>query len=1362
MALATRSLSANTVSTGVSAATSLSVSPTGMVTDDWLIFAVVSVGGAATHSNTAGSCTQVGSQLTQGNTTTLSLWKRKAGASEAGPYTFGFGASLRAVVIARAYSGGDTSNIVESSPTLVSDSAQSLAVTGVDPAADGGWHLLLEAANSVAGGATNFSQPTNYTERHDVASAHPSNANACLGFAERVLPDAAATGNQTFTISGGVNRAIVGGSILLKPAGGGGGGGSALPQLGLWRNKPGDGTWRDRLDADEAEFGPFAGHWSNYKAAGAAGTLNAAEQTALAEGKLLHVYWKPQAAGGTWAQVASGSRNTQIDAAATSIKAQAQDIWLTIHHEPENDVGGAGSGMTATDYRGMWAKVRERFDLASVTNVTWVWVFMTHLAQPALLPDLWPGNTYVDIVAPQPYITCSVTASTLATKWTDCLDWLQTNRDASHAWSWTDRPIAITEWGADLGGNDWACGTIPPGETQPGDRGTTTHRKDAIDGIAAILSTLASKNVVELRYFNAGSDWLEAKPATDAVAFQALKDATEAASGDTTVNAVTATVTAGAQGAVATGAAASPTAQTALVVVTAAVGVAEDVTVTAETALVTGAAQAATATVPGFPTAQTALVTAAAQNATTIVGTATPTAQTALVDVGAVTASTSPAPTGGIAWSGYTWNPREQGSSNPGPNLWKATNAVVNGAGQLVLTVNQQTGSWYCVEVVGPHLGYGTYSWQIASPVHDFDRHLVLSLFTYDEAAGPFFREIDLEIAQFSAAASERGWMTLQPGGANKWGWFNPRGTQPNTFGFTWAAGKIRWEARDATGRVVESFLCTTDVPTPGTNALVRMNLWLFGGTAPTDGQPRSVAFDSFTFTAAAPVADRAPTAHLVDTFPSGSFSSLGQSTAKGRFTNTFGATAPAIVGGRGRLTLASGAAAYTGIGSGPQSDPTRAFDLTASEVLLEWVTLPSVGNGTTEAVLECRVDPDTSQNVVKIGKSGTQLVTSWVSGGTPDATFTAYDDTLMRWWRVREAAGTLYWETSPNGTTAWTARRTAATPITVTAVFPYVIAGHYGTEPDPGIAEFDNVNEPTIGGIAMGAGYPYLGYPGSLMQLPSPAPGYEPVDIVRGATHELLAGGNVRDRIGCRRRFTLNWPAMSDANWSLLRSLTRLPGPYRYMDPLEKNLLTENQSSGTDELRTTDGVVARNQGTVSSSTTFFRSWQRSIAWATGTALAASGRGFTLQNPAVDSTWAAVRPSVQYTLSGYLRSTAAVSMEGLIDWFTAVGGYITTSGGGTAVALSTSNFNTRVTVTATAPANAAYGIGAFANTTTTGAAITVFADELQLEEGTSASSYRLGVGTPLVSVDSLGHTVPLADGTVGYALHEVELQILEL
>jgi hypothetical protein len=237
----------------------------------------------------------------------------------------------------------------------------------------------------------------------------------------------------------------------------------------------------------------------------------------------------------------------------------------------------------------------------------------------------------------------------------------------------------------------------------------------------------------------------------------------------------------------------------------------------------------------------------------------------------------------------------------------------------------------------------------------------------------------------------------------------------------------------------------------------------------------------------------------------------------------------------------------------------------------------------------------------------------------------------------------------------------------------------------------------------------------------------------------------------------------MSDASYVLLRALTRLPGPYRYMDPLELNLLTENQSIGSDELRTTEGAIARFQGTLASSTAQARSWSRSFAWNTVTALSATGRGIYLYNSAttIDASWAAVRPSVQYTNSGYLRATSAVSMQAGIDWMTSAGAYISTSlGSGTA--LSTSNFNTRVTVTGTAPATAAYGIPLWINTSTPGTTLTVYADELQLEEGASASSFRLGVGTPLVSVDSLGHTVALADATVGFAWHAVELVLLEL
>lgn len=452
---------------------------------------------------------------------------------------------------------------------------------------------------------------------------------------------------------------------------------------------------------------------------------------------------------------------------------------------------------------------------------------------------------------------------------------------------------------------------------------------------------------------------------------------------------------------------------------------------------------------------QTATASGAALDATVSVSGINVAAQTATATATAINVSSATPTT--FSWSGYTWS-RLDAVSQPGPNTFEADLVTVNDAGQLILEITDRLGGWKCAQAQGPHLGYGKYSWKISSAVHDYDRNLVLGLFIYDNSAPPFFREIDFEISQFGVAGSERGWLQLQPGGANKQFWFNPREAAPNTFEFTWAPGKIRWEARDANNRVIETFLCTTDVPTPGTTTPVLMNFWLFGGNAPTDGRSRTVIFDSFTFTPSAAVADRAPTAHLTDLFSYGSLTSVAIPAATGRWNNNFGTPAPTIANGRGKLTLASGAAAYTGIGSGPQSDVKRQFDLTASEMSMEWITFPNVGNGTTEAILELKIDPDTNQNTIGIIKRANQLVTRWVSGGVANETYTDFDAFQMRWWRVREVGGTVFWETSPNGSN-WDIRRSATTPITITALFPYIIAGHFGSESSPGIAEFDNVN---------------------------------------------------------------------------------------------------------------------------------------------------------------------------------------------------------------------------------------------------------------------------------------------------------------
>jgi hypothetical protein len=67
---------------------------------------------------------------------------------------------------------------------------------------------------------------------------------------------------------------------------------------------------------------------------------------------------------------------------------------------------------------------------------------------------------------------------------------------------------------------------------------------------------------------------------------------------------------------------------------------------------------------------------------------------------------------------------------------------------------------------------------------------------------------------------------------------------------FMWQPGQINWDSTDSsTGALIDSYVYTgTDVPRSG-DERVHLNLWLFNGAAPTNGQPVDVILTGFTFT---------------------------------------------------------------------------------------------------------------------------------------------------------------------------------------------------------------------------------------------------------------------------------------------------------------------------------------------------------------------------------------------------------------------------------------------------------------------------------------------------------------------------------
>jgi hypothetical protein len=288
-----------------------------------------------------------------------------------------------------------------------------------------------------------------------------------------------------------------------------------------------------------------------------------------------------------------------------------------------------------------------------------------------------------------------------------------------------------------------------------------------------------------------------------------------------------------------------------------------------------------------------------------------------------------------------------------------------------------------------------------------------------------------------------------------------------------------------------------------------------------------------------------------------------------------------------------------------------------------------------------------------------------------------------------------------------------------------------------------------------------YLGPPGAPVKLPGNIAPLEAGLVIPNASQEVLNGGTVVDRMGrVRRRYSIPYAGLTVDELGILERLVLLSTTLVLDDPNRRNRLTANQSSGGDTARTTDGVIARFQGSVAVSAVQVRSAPRSFAWATGTALAATGRGLYLYNSATVPDYAhhPVRAGAFYAAAAYLRASAAVSMQAGFDYHDDNGVYVSTSalGGGTAV--STANFNTRVDRTGVqVPAGIAYAIPFWINSTTTGAAITVYLDDPQVEEvsgaGVGCGAYVMGTGLPRVAVIDAPAPSPL----LGYVSPQLDL-----
>lgn len=207
-----------------------------------------------------------------------------------------------------------------------------------------------------------------------------------------------------------------------------------------------------------------------------------------------------------------------------------------------------------------------------------------------------------------------------------------------------------------------------------------------------------------------------------------------------------------------------------------------------------------------------------------------------------------------VTWMGGSWQVKTSNAAvGPGPNIFAKANVSVDASGFLHLRIAKDAQSrWTAAEVISPQsYGYGTYTWTVASRLDQLDPNVVLGLFTWSDRPQYAHRELDFEAAKWGNGADPtNAQFVVQPyDKPNHLRRFTLSDAVRTQQSFTWRAGQVSFVSRRLdTGAVVHAWTYTgTDVPKPG-DERVRLNLWLFQGAAPQNGQPVEIVVESFVF----------------------------------------------------------------------------------------------------------------------------------------------------------------------------------------------------------------------------------------------------------------------------------------------------------------------------------------------------------------------------------------------------------------------------------------------------------------------------------------------------------------------------------
>ena len=219
----------------------------------------------------------------------------------------------------------------------------------------------------------------------------------------------------------------------------------------------------------------------------------------------------------------------------------------------------------------------------------------------------------------------------------------------------------------------------------------------------------------------------------------------------------------------------------------------------------------------------------------------------------------------GREWDTKNW-PMPVG---PGPNIFSnaETNLFVDGEDRLHLTIIDDK----CTEVIGKDsLTYGAISVTTASLVDNLNENVVLGLFVYDKTSpDDYHKEIDIEIALWGDPNDDtNSQVVIFPfelaGHLERFLIDTPEESPEITYYLIWQPTYVEfriyygeWDLENLppSNQLIYQYVYSgADIPVPGPNTFFRMNLWLYNGQSPTDGQDVEVIISNYQASSAVPI----------------------------------------------------------------------------------------------------------------------------------------------------------------------------------------------------------------------------------------------------------------------------------------------------------------------------------------------------------------------------------------------------------------------------------------------------------------------------------------------------------------------------